>query len=62
MFVCISTANSVEGVNWRLVDDEDGRDGPLVELDFELKGTVKSGAQSYSLSAQPAELQTLLYG
>lgn len=56
-----SSPNSVEGVNWRLVDDEDGRDGPLVELDFELKGTVKSGAQSYSLSAQPAKLQTLLY-
>nr|CAG4642906.1 EOG090X0HLW [Evadne anonyx] len=49
-----SSPNSVEDVNWRLVDDE-------IELDFQLKGTAKSGAHSFAISAQPAKLQPLLY-
>jgi len=62
VFVPLSAANSVQDVTWRLVDDENCQDGPLIELDFQLKGTVESGAQSFSTTAQPAKLQTLLYG
>jgi len=56
-----ASPNSVQDVTWRLVDDENCQDGPLIELDFQLKGTVESGAQSFSTTAQPAKLQTLLY-